>query len=52
MKKYLRPPLNRSRVILMATLVTTLLAGCGVFGCGGTGGNGGYAAGCRTSVPF
>jgi hypothetical protein len=40
------------RFILATALVAALLSGCGIFGCAGAGGNGGFAAGCAAGTRF
>lgn len=38
--------------LIAADLLGAALTGCGVFGCVGRGGNGGYAAGCGAGARF
>jgi hypothetical protein len=40
------------RALVAVAILSVLLSGCGIFGCSGAGGNGGFAAGCGVGTRF
>jgi hypothetical protein len=43
---------RRVRAAVVVIGVAALLSGCGLFGCGGAGSNGGFLAGCAVGTRF
>lgn len=43
---------RRVRAAVVAIGMAALMSGCGLFGCGGAGSNGGFLAGCAVGTRF